>query len=122
MDINHQFIFIQEIGMNNIKQLLGKRVKLFREQRQITQEELALKIGVNSRTVSLIERGLNFVTADTLYSIAKVLDVTPKNLFDFDSELDFDENLKEKLFALINRNEDKLYTIYTSCLMKHEQL
>ena len=108
--------------MNNIKQLLGKRVKLFREQRQITQEELALKIGVNSRTVSLIERGLNFVTADTLYSIAKVLDVTPKNLFDFDSELDFDENLKEKLFALINRNEDKLYTIYTSCLMKHEQL
>ncbi|MBQ8476356.1 helix-turn-helix transcriptional regulator [bacterium] len=98
--------------MNNIKKSLGKRVKLFRELKNLTQEELAEQIGVNSRTVSLIERGLNFVTADTLNSLALALDVSPKKLFDFDDEYNFSTNIKDRLLELINDNNDKVYTIY----------
>ena len=98
--------------MNNIKKLLGKKVKLYRELKNLTQEQLAERIGVNSRTVSLIETGNNFVTAETLYNIAHVLEVSPKKLFDFDDDFDFGTNVKQKLFDLINANEDKIYTIY----------
>ena len=98
--------------MNKIKSLLGKSVRFFRELKNITQEELAEKVGVNSRTISLIERGFNFVTADTLYYIAIALDVSPKKLFDFDDESAFNDNIKDKLFDLITKNQDKIYTIY----------
>ncbi len=98
--------------MNDIKKLLGKRIKHFRELQNITQEELAEKVGINSRSVSLIECGSNFVTAQTLNAIAKALDTSPKKLFDFDDEYTVKSDIKEKLFDLINKNEDKIYTIY----------
>lgn len=98
--------------MNDIKKLLGKRIKYFREQKNITQEQLAERVGINSRSISLIECGSNFITAQTLTSIANALNVSPKRLFDFEDEFNNELNIKEKLFDLINKNEDKIYTIY----------
>ena len=43
-------------NMSNIKVLLGKKLKFYREKANLTQEQLAEKIGINSRSVSLIER------------------------------------------------------------------
>lgn len=60
----------------------------------------------------MIERGNNFITAETLSSIAEALNVTPKKLFDFDDEFVDPKITKEKLFDLINKNEDKIQTIY----------
>ena len=80
------------LSMTNIKKLLGKEI--------------------NSRSLSLIERGNNFITAETLSSIAEALNVTPKKLFDFDDEFVDPKITKEKLFDLINKNEDKIQTIY----------
>ena len=73
-------------NMTNIKKLLGKKIKTYREKKGLTQEELAEKIGINSRSVSLIECGTNFITADTLTNIINALDVSPKALFDFDDD------------------------------------
>ena len=98
--------------MSDIKKLLGKQIKLYREKANLTQEQLAEKIGINSRSVSVIECGINFVTAETLSMIARALDVTPKTLFDFDDDFSVTKNTKEKLFDLINKNEDKIETIY----------
>ena len=44
-------------------------------------------VGINSRSISLIERGSNFVTAETLTNIAKTLNVSMKKLFDFDQDI-----------------------------------
>lgn len=98
--------------MNDIKKLLGKKIKYYRELKKITQEQLSELIGINSRSVSLIECGANFVTAETLYNIARALEVSPKKLFDFEDDFLLEGNIKEKLFELINNNEDKIYTIY----------
>lgn len=100
------------LSMTNIKKLLGKKIKFYREKADLTQEQLAEKISINSRSLSLIERGNNFITADTLSSIAEELNVTPKKLFDFDDEFVDPKITKEKLFDLINKNEDKIQTIY----------
>lgn len=100
------------LNMTNIKKLLGKKIKFYREKADLTQEQLAEKISINSRSLSLIERGNNFITAETLSSIAEALNVTPKKLFDFDDEFVDPKITKEKLFDLINKNEDKIQTIY----------
>ncbi len=100
------------LSMTNIKKLLGKKIKFYREKADLTQEQLAEKISINSRSLSLIERGNNFITAETLSSIAEELNVTPKKLFDFDDEFVDPKITKEKLFDLINKNEDKIQTIY----------
>ena len=100
------------LSMTNIKKLLGEKIKFYREKADLTQEQLAEKISINSRSLSLIERGNNFITAETLSSIAEALNVTPKKLFDFDDEFVDPKITKEKLFDLINKNEDKIQTIY----------
>ena len=90
----------------------NENLKYLRKEAKLTQEQLAEKISINSRSLSLIERGNNFITAETLSSIAEALNVTPKKLFDFDDEFVDPKITKEKLFDLINKNEDKIQTIY----------
>lgn len=98
--------------MADIKKLLGKKIKQYRENKNYTQEQLAEMIGINSRSLSLIERGSNFVTSETLEKISCALDIFPKQLFDFDEEFSSNFNTKEKLLKLIEKNEDKITTIY----------
>ena len=98
--------------MNNIKILLGKQIKKLREEKFFTQEQLAEKVNINSRSLSLIECGINFVTAETLGRIAESLNTTPKELFDFSNEFSNKVTTKQKLLELINENEDKIPTIY----------
>jgi len=98
--------------MNDIKKKLGKRIKYYREMRELTQEQLAEKIGINSKSLSTIECGQNFVTAQTLENISNALEISIKKLFDFEDDFVENKQIKEKLFELINKNEEKITTIY----------
>ena len=70
--------------MANFKQGLGSNLKLIRKSRGSTQEDLAGIIGIHSRQLSKIETGEHFPSCKTLEKICIVLDVNPKDLFDFD--------------------------------------
>ena len=56
-----------------IKEELGKKIKRMRINRGLTQEQLAEAVDVSQRTLSGIEIGENFVTAETLDKIIKGL-------------------------------------------------
>ncbi len=98
--------------MNNIKKNFGKRVKYFREQNNLTQEQLAEKLEMNCRSLSFIECGTNFVSADTLENLCKILKVNPKQLFDFDYSMLTPIDIEKAIYDLINTNKDKLNEIY----------
>lgn len=66
-----------------IKVLFGKKIKEKRLMLQYTQEELAEKIGISAKSLSQIELGNNFVSAENLEAICGALNTSPKNLFDF---------------------------------------
>lgn len=66
-----------------IKKKFGEQLKTLRKLANLTQEQLAEDIGINSRQLARIEAGESFVSSDTLYNICKVLKVSPKSLFDF---------------------------------------
>lgn len=57
----------------NIKLLFGKKVKEYRIKSSMTQEELAEKIGISAKSLSQIELGNNFVSAETLDAICSAL-------------------------------------------------
>ncbi len=67
----------------NIKKLFGKKLKEYRIKLSYTQEELAEKVGISAKSLSQIELGNNFVSAETLESICNTLNINPKNMFDF---------------------------------------
>ena len=65
----------------NIKKQIGARIKKLRQDKGLSQEQFAEKIGIASRTLCGIEIGKNFFTADTLEKILETLEITPQDLF-----------------------------------------
>ncbi len=99
-----------------MKELLGKRIKELRIQKQLTQEQLAEMVDMGERNLSKIECGINFVSADTLEKIVTALGVSARDLFDFD-HLKNKTVRKEELLNAINNDTvdiDLLYRIYQS--------
>ena len=99
-----------------MKELLGKRIKELRTRKRLTQEQLAELVNMGERNLSKIECGINFISAETLEKISKALDVSPKDLFDFEHLKD-DKIKKSELIDAINNNFidiDLLYRIYLS--------
>ena len=63
--------------MKQINLDIGNRIKHYRELRNMTQEELAQKVGyVNKSSIYSIEKGMAAVPYDKLTAIAKVLNVS----------------------------------------------
>ena len=82
--------------------------------RGLTQEQLAEAVSVSQRTLSGIEIGENFVTAETLDKIIKALDTTPDELFAVGHLKPSDELLKEILVDIkkIADTPEKLEILY----------
>lgn len=99
-----------------MKKLLGKRIKELRLRKNFTQESLSELLGIGERNLSKIECGVNFVSADTLEKISEALDVSYKELFDFEHLEELDVK-KEELIDAINDeiiDVDLLYRIYSA--------
>lgn len=64
---------------------MQSKVKLLREQKSLTQTELAEKSGLSLRTIQRIESGQS-LKGFTLKAIAQTLETEPENLFSKDEE------------------------------------
>lgn len=65
-----------------IKGELGQKIRRMRLKKGTTQEELAEKIDISQRTLSGIETGENFVTAETLDKLVLTIGTTFEKLFE----------------------------------------
>lgn len=63
---------------------IGKRIKVIRKQKALTQETLGLLTGIDSADVSKYESGKINLTLKTISKFAIALEVHPKELYDFD--------------------------------------
>lgn len=77
--------------MANFKSGVGSNIKLLRKLKNITQEELSEIIGIHSRQLSKIETGEHFPSCKTLEKLCIALDISPKDLFDFEFLIDENE-------------------------------
>ena len=61
----------------------GKHLKKLRESKDLTQEELCYRSGLQLSHLGRIERGERTLTLPTLYFLAAALGEEPKKLLDF---------------------------------------
>lgn len=83
---------LKVIQMTNHYQQVGKRIRLIRKREELTQAELAEKVGLSNNYVGLIERGKGHPTLETLGQVADALGVKLSDFF-FSDE---DENKTSK--------------------------
>jgi len=69
--------------MSSIPQLLGERVYTLRYARDLTQQQLADKLGRDQSSISKIEAGKQELSAQDIYAVAAALDVGVPELLDF---------------------------------------
>ena len=67
---------------NIVRKRFGKRIRKFRKERGMSQEQLALVATIERSYLGAIERGERSPTLDKIASIAKALRVKPSQLLD----------------------------------------
>lgn len=90
-----------------MKYEIGSRIRRFREERGLSQKQLAELIGVKNNRVSNWEQGLNRPDADILAALCRALQVSPSELLDVrlvDDEL----NAQERKVIMAYRAKQEL--------------
>jgi len=65
---------------------VNTRIKELRARYNLTQEELAKKVGVRRETIVFLEKGTYNPSLKLAHDVAKVLDTTIEELFIFDDD------------------------------------
>ena len=94
------------------KENFAKRIKEIRKSRKLTQEHLAELVGVDFRYISLIENAKSFPSCDLIEKLSKALDVSYKEIFDFDSDYSREELEKNFLHSINMMNDKNLKILY----------
>jgi len=66
--------------IKSVEQTFGQILRLLRQERGLSQEELALESGYHRTYISQLERGLKNPSLLTIFQLAKVLDVKPSEI------------------------------------------
>lgn len=74
--------FMEKKNFENYK-YLGLNIAYYRKERGMSQNKLAELINISRTHMSRIETADCAVSLDVIFDICKVLNVDPKNLFDF---------------------------------------
>lgn len=100
----------------NIKKLLGKRLQEIRKSRNYTQEQIAEFAGLETSSISNIENGKYYPSAENLEKLMKILKITPSELFSFESYANTNDLINEMTVSM--KNNEKLarimYKFYTT--------
>ena len=72
---------------------LGNNIKYYRKLKGFTQETLAEAVGLEVKSLSLIETGKGFVSANSLANLSQTLQVSPSQLFEMP-----DKNEEKELY------------------------
>ena len=83
---------------------LGKGIRFYRQQRQLSQAALAEKADISITFLSKIERGIKYPTSDTVSAIANGLGVEVYELFRHDHSPAEHRNLFERFKIDITKN------------------
>ena len=73
-----------ENNVANLRVKFGHRLRTLRLRSELTQEQLAETANISVDFLSLIERGINAPSFESLERVAKALHLDVKDLFDFD--------------------------------------
>lgn len=94
-----------------LKKNIGKRIKELRKKRGLSQERLAELVNIEQNSLSYIETGNNFCSAETLEKLITALKIEPEELFDFGHYKD-NQTLLREINLMLNASPEKIPEIY----------
>ena len=100
--------------------LIGERIKFWRQQRSLTQEQLAEMVELTPGFISLIETGKKHASLETLLSICRALNITTNDLLvgnQINSASDYNTEFSE-LTVKLNESERHLVFEITKTVCK----
>ena len=101
------------INGQELRAILGKGIRFYRQQRHISQASLAEKADISITFLSNIERGIKYPTSDTLSAIANGLEVEVYELFRHDHSPEQNRKLFDRFKKDITKSViDTLEMIY----------
>ena len=89
-------------------QKLGKRLKYYREQAGLTQEEMAKAVGLSHHYLSGVERGAHKCTALVLIAYAKKCCVSLDELTGLGSTANLIPELREQLSVMDREQQERV--------------
>ena len=102
--------------MSERTSMVGKRVRVLRMQKGISQNKLARSVGISQAHMSNIETGHSHITLENLFALHDILGVTMASFFvDIDGKQETDEakafiGLSDMIDALLLIKNNKLYS------------
>ena len=98
--------------------IIGNNIRVAREHKGYTQEQLAEKLNTSSKFVSMAERGASGLSISSMINLCKVLDIEPNSLFSgvINYSNDVDKQIINNLSLL--SNEDKDFILNTITFIK----
>ncbi|WP_290146241.1 helix-turn-helix domain-containing protein, partial [uncultured Dubosiella sp.] len=100
---------------------IGNVIKKYRENKGMTQEEMAARLGVTAPAVNKWERGKTLPDVALLAPIARLLGITTDELLSFKNELT-DEEINQYLSKIQRDLEDKnFHNVFLSVKEKIEE-
>lgn len=67
--------------MSNLPKLIGERIRIFRKERGLSQEELAHLAKLHTTYIGQLERGEKNATLESIEKVAKALEISLEDLF-----------------------------------------
>ncbi len=92
-----------ETQKREITEAVGAQIKHLRHMRLFSQEELALRAAINPVYLGQVERGTKCPTVDTLYKIAKALEVPLTEVVRTEALRQSSEEHNHRVNALLSR-------------------
>lgn len=86
----------------SFKKAMGDRIKSYRKLKGLTQEQLAEIMDFNTKSISLLENGHNYIALNKVPKLCNALDIQPYQLFVFDKRNTRTENIQDDIIELLN--------------------
>jgi transcriptional regulator with XRE-family HTH domain len=88
----------------NVKAVFGAKLKFFRKERKLSQEQLSEKVDISVKHLSEIERGIVFASASLIDKLAETLEVPVFAFFLTDSGIYYDNIMLDRIEKTIIQN------------------
>ena len=79
---------MERLKMDKFNKKIGKRIKKIREDKGLSQQILAERIGLNRVSLSQIENGQRTINAEEISKLAKFFNISSDILLDLDRDIE----------------------------------
>jgi transcriptional regulator with XRE-family HTH domain len=90
-----------KVNKKNLYKQIGQRIKEWRSDNDLTQEQLAISIGVLRTSIANIEAGRQKAPLHVLYEICSVFDKEITELLPSQKELAFNDEIRIEIGGLV---------------------